>query len=138
MKMTASDLDLLQECAGRNSEEAFSSLVSRHLDLVFSAALRQVGSPQLAEEVAQSVFTDLARNALRLKPDTILSAWLYQVTRRTAIDVVRKEHSATSIGAAKAIAITTIRKTLIAAAIVAAAGTGIYNPLPLTQSAPKG
>src|SRR5206468_12623399 len=55
------------------------------------AALRQVRSSQLAEEVAQSVFADLARNAARLKPDTILTAWLYEVTRRTAINVVRGE-----------------------------------------------
>ena len=82
---------MLQNYADRNSEEAFAELVRRHLDLVYSAALRQVRSPQLAEEVAQSVFTDLARNAGKLKPDTILTAWLYQVTRRTAVDVVRKE-----------------------------------------------
>jgi RNA polymerase sigma factor (sigma-70 family) len=86
-----SDLELLQNYADRNSEEAFAELVRRHLDLVYSAALRQVRSPQLAEEVAQSAFTDLARNAGKLKPDTILTAWLYQVARRTAIDVVRHE-----------------------------------------------
>src|SRR5205085_2624864 len=73
------------------SEEAFAALVHRYLDLVYSAALRQVRSPQFAEEVAQSVFTDLSMNARRLKPDTVLSAWLYQVTRRTAVDVVRRE-----------------------------------------------
>jgi RNA polymerase sigma factor (sigma-70 family) len=66
-------------------------LLKRHLNLTYSAALRQVRSPQLAEEVSQSVFTDLARNAHRLAPDTILTAWLYQVARRTAIDVVRRE-----------------------------------------------
>ena len=65
--------------------------MKRHLDLVYSAGLRQVRSPQLAEEVAQSVFADLSRNAHKLGPDTILPAWLYQVTRRTAIDVVRRE-----------------------------------------------
>ena len=91
MKMAATDLDLLEQYGRHNSEEAFATLVSRRLDLVYSAALRQAGSPQLAEEVAQSVFMDLARNALRLKPGTLLTAWLYQVTRRTAIDVVRKE-----------------------------------------------
>jgi hypothetical protein len=53
--------------------------------LVHSAALRQVRSPQLAEEVSRSVFTDLARAAEKLQPNTILTAWLYQVTRRTAI-----------------------------------------------------
>jgi RNA polymerase sigma factor (sigma-70 family) len=45
----------------------------------------------LAEEVAQSTFINLARHADRLGPDTILTAWLYQVTRREAIDVVRRE-----------------------------------------------
>ena len=57
------DLDLLQQYARNDSEEAFAALVQRHLDLVYSAALRQLRSPQLAEEVAQSVFADLARNA---------------------------------------------------------------------------
>ena len=89
--MTSSDLDLLGQYTSENSQDAFAAVVQRHLDLVYSAALRQVRSPQLAEEVVQSVFTDLARNAHRLAPDTILSAWLYQVTRRTAIDVVRRE-----------------------------------------------
>jgi len=89
--MTGNDLDLLREFAGDQSQDAFTALVHRHLDLVYCAALRQVRSPQLAEEVAQSVFTDLARNASKLKPDTVLIAWLYEVTRRTAINVVRGE-----------------------------------------------
>lgn len=86
-----SDLDLLQLYAHEDSEEAFATLVERHLDLVYSAAVRQVRSPQLAEEIAQSVFTDLARNIRRLQAGTVLTAWLYQVTRRTAIDVIRRE-----------------------------------------------
>src|SRR4051812_25277910 len=89
--MTKSDQDLLGEFTSDQSQDAFTALVQRHLGLVYCAALRQVRSPQLAEEVAQSVFIDLARNAARLKSDTILTAWLYQVTRRTAINVVRGE-----------------------------------------------
>jgi RNA polymerase sigma factor (sigma-70 family) len=89
--MTESDLELLKQYARDGAESAFAEVVRRHVNLVYSAALRQVRSPQLSEEVAQSVFTDLARNAKRLAPDTILTAWLYQVTRRTAIDVVRRE-----------------------------------------------
>jgi len=91
--MSDSDLELLARYSRQDGEDAFAELVRRHLGLVYSAALRQVRSPQLAEEVSQSVFTDLARNAARLKPNTVLSAWLYQVTRRTAIDVVRREAS---------------------------------------------
>lgn len=86
-----SDLDLLGQYARSKTQDAFAEIVRRHVDLVYSAALRQVRSPQLAEEIAQSVFADLARNAGKLKPDTILTAWLYAVTRRTAIDVVRNE-----------------------------------------------
>ena len=86
-----SDLDLLRRFARDNSQDAFAEIVRRHLDLVYSAALRQVRSPQLAEDISQSVFADLARDAGKLKPNTILTAWLYAVTRRTAIDAIRKE-----------------------------------------------
>ena len=91
VEMNETDLDLLHRYTRHDAEDAFAEIVRRHLDLVYSAALRQVRSPQLAEEVAQSAFTDLARQAHRLAPDTVLTAWLYQVTRRTAIDVVRRE-----------------------------------------------
>ena len=85
------DAQLLRDYAEAKSQDAFTQLVRRHLDLVYSAAVRQVRSPQLAEEISQSVFTDLARAADKLKPDTVLTAWLYQVARRTAIDVIRRE-----------------------------------------------
>jgi DNA-directed RNA polymerase specialized sigma24 family protein len=65
-----SDLDLLRRFARENSQDAFTEIVRRHVNLVYSAALRQVRSPQLAEEVAQSVFTDLARNAGKLSKPT--------------------------------------------------------------------
>lgn len=86
-----SDLELLDQYTQGNRQDAFAALLDRHLRLVYSAALRQVRSPQLAEEVTQSVFADLAQNAGKLEPETILTAWLYQVARRTAIDVVRRE-----------------------------------------------
>jgi RNA polymerase sigma factor (sigma-70 family) len=89
--MPINDRDLLEQYARQGADEPFAALVHRHVDLVYTTALRQVRSPQLAEEIAQSVFTDLSRNARRLRPDTVLTAWLYQVTRRTAVDVVRRE-----------------------------------------------
>ena len=89
--MTANDADLLRHFARDQTQEAFAEIVRRHVDLVYSAALRQVRSPQLAEEIAQSVFTDLARVAATPSSQTSLVPWLYTVTRRTAIDVIRKE-----------------------------------------------
>jgi RNA polymerase sigma factor (sigma-70 family) len=89
--MAAEDQRLLAAFLRENSQDAFTALVRRHLNLVYSAALRQVRSPELAEEISQTVFLNLARNAARLKSDTILAAWLYQVTRNAAIDVIRRE-----------------------------------------------
>lgn len=89
--MNETDLQLLQRFARDRAEDAFAELVQRHLTLVYSAALRQVQSSEFAQEVAQSVFLDLARNAGRLPATTQLTAWLFQVSRRTAIDAVRRE-----------------------------------------------
>ncbi len=89
--MSETDLQLLARYVQHRSEDAFAEVVRRHLDLVHSAAMRQVRSPELAEEVVQAVFLQLAKQADRLPPETVLAAWLYQVTRRRAIDVVRHE-----------------------------------------------
>lgn len=91
LNMSETDWELLQRYCRNHAEAAFAELVRRHVNLVYSAALRQIRAPQLAEEIAQSVFCDLARQADRLRADTVLAAWLHQVTRRTAIDVVRRE-----------------------------------------------
>ena len=91
----AKDAELLEEFArapaARAGQDAFTELVNRHLNLVYSAAWRQTRSPQLAEEVAQAAFTQLALHATTLRGGTILTAWLYQVSHRSAIDVVRRE-----------------------------------------------
>jgi RNA polymerase sigma factor (sigma-70 family) len=93
----ASENDKRSGFAREKSQDAFTELVQRKVNLVYSAALRQVRSPQLAEEVAQSVFADLAHSADKLgsgtgfSPVESLTPWLYAVTRRTAIDVIRKE-----------------------------------------------
>ena len=79
--MINDDMDLLRDYATRQSEEAFATLVTRHVNLVYSAALRQTGDPQLAGEITQTVFIILARKAGRLSPKTILAGWLYRTAQ---------------------------------------------------------
>ena len=73
------DALLLRSYAVEGSERAFTQLVSRKVDLIYSVALRQVGGdPHLAAEVTQAVFVDLASKAKRLKASTTLTGWLYR------------------------------------------------------------
>src|SRR5580704_10952323 len=90
-KMTENDSDLLVQFARDHSQDAFSELVNRHLNLVYAAALRQVRSPELAEEISLSVFNRLATHANNLPHDTIVTAWLYKVACNSAVDVIRRE-----------------------------------------------
>src|SRR6267378_8704580 len=85
------DMELLREYALRNSEEAFATLVARHIDLVYSAAWRQVRNHHLAEEITQAVFVILARKARSLRPGTILAGWLFRTARLTGANFLRAE-----------------------------------------------
>ena len=78
------DTNLLREYVRTRSEAAFAALVSRHLALVYSAAVRQVRDAQIAQDVAQTVFIVLARKADRLVAHPGLSGWLLQATRYAA------------------------------------------------------
>ena len=85
------DMELLRQYVLQNSEDAFAALVARHVNLVFSAALRKTGSTAAAEEITQAVFIILARKAGRLGAGTVLSGWLYHTARLTTASYLRTQ-----------------------------------------------
>src|SRR5580765_4872964 len=84
-----SDMELAREYARRNSEAAFAELVQRHVNLVYSVALRFVGNAEDAQDVTQAVFIILAQKVSGLPDKTILTGWLYETTRFTAMKFLR-------------------------------------------------
>jgi RNA polymerase sigma factor (sigma-70 family) len=91
--MTRSDCDLLRNYAADHSEKAFAELVKRHVDLVYSAALRHAnGDAHAAEDIAQEVFKNLAGKAARLVNHASLAGWLYVNARFVASNFRRSEH----------------------------------------------
>jgi RNA polymerase sigma factor (sigma-70 family) len=83
------DMALVAEYAGKHSDGAFSELVRRHVNLVYSVALRYVGQVADAQDVTQAVFIVLARKAGSLRERTVLTGWLYETTRFTAMKFMR-------------------------------------------------
>ncbi len=83
---------LLADYAASGSETAFRDLVSRYVDLVYSAAIRLVnGDTHLAEDVTQIVFADLARLARTLSREVMLGGWLHRHTCFVASKTLRGE-----------------------------------------------
>ena len=104
------DIELLQEYAKSRADELFTALVEGHIDLVFSAALRQVHSQELAQEVTQSVFIELARqkeSQLRrlvdARPDQRVPE-MDLLSDRTWLDIARDADLNTEEGVGRAFA----------------------------------
>ena len=86
------DAELLRRYVEDRSEVAFTELVRLHLNLVYFAALRQVGGDtHRAKDVAQTVFTDLARKAHLLTARPTLTGWLHTSTRFAAAKLRRAD-----------------------------------------------
>ena len=90
--MIPTDAELLRRFSREGSQAAFTELVRRHLNLVYSVALRRLGGDaHRAADVVQSVFVDLARKAENVSSHPMITGWLYTSTRHAADQVQRTE-----------------------------------------------
>ena len=84
------DAELLVRYSTQKSDVAFAELVQRHVGMVYSAALRQLGGDtHLAQDVTQEVFTALARKAHKLSGRATIAGWLYRGTHHAAAQTIR-------------------------------------------------
>jgi RNA polymerase sigma factor (sigma-70 family) len=91
------DAELLRRYVAEHSEPAFSSLVTRYLNLVYATALRELrGDSHRAADVAQQVFITLARKAPALIGHPTLAGWLHNTTRHVALKSNRSEQRRTA------------------------------------------
>jgi RNA polymerase sigma factor (sigma-70 family) len=86
------DTQLLRRYATSRCQEDFAQLVHRHVNLVYSAALRQLrGDHHRAEDVTQAVFIVLAKKARLIGPNVVLGGWLLQTTGYAVKNLLRRE-----------------------------------------------
>ncbi|HTL59119.1 MAG TPA: sigma-70 family RNA polymerase sigma factor [Candidatus Limnocylindrales bacterium] len=86
-----SDKTLIRAYVRDHCESSFSELVHRHIDLVYSTALRVLRDANLAQDVTQRVFLTLARHSAKLQERVSLTGWLHETSRNLAINTVRSE-----------------------------------------------
>ncbi|MEN9678087.1 MAG: hypothetical protein RIS76_3983 [Verrucomicrobiota bacterium] len=85
------DAELLRAYLREGSQDAFAELVRHHVGLVYSAALRHLQEPSVAEEVTQKVFCVLAEKAGSIRDPRVLSTWLHRTSRQLSLHHLRTE-----------------------------------------------
>jgi RNA polymerase sigma factor (sigma-70 family) len=91
--MMTDDQTLLRRFAEKQDEGAFTELVNRHLGMVHGICKRRTGDSQLAEELAQNVFSSLARKAGSIRKDVLIAGWLHRASYLESSHALRAEAS---------------------------------------------
>ncbi len=87
--MADEDRELVRRCLA-GDEQAYRELIERHRRPVFAVALRMVRVAEDAEDLAQETFIRMFRALERYDPERPFAAWLYTITARLAIDLLRR------------------------------------------------
>lgn len=91
---TKDDYELIQYCL-KGNQEAFSELVVRYKNLVYSVILRMVNDHEEANDLAQEVFIKVYKNLDKYSPEYKFSTWIMRITTNLVIDYRRKRKQET-------------------------------------------
>jgi RNA polymerase sigma-70 factor (ECF subfamily) len=93
---SASDAELVRYAAERDDEAAFTELVARYRDRLYTFALRICGSPEEAHDAAQDGLFTAWLNRAKFRGEAPVSTWLFAITRSKTLDVIRRRDKAQS------------------------------------------
>lgn len=84
------------EMVQQGNANAFSFLVNKYQDIVFSIALKVLKNREDAEEMAQEAFIKAFRSIQSFQGKAKFSTWLYSITYNTCITHTRKKKISTT------------------------------------------
>lgn len=85
-----SDEKLLMESV--KDENAFSLLVERWWNKIYSFIYFKIKSPDEAKELTQEVFLKIYLNLENFNPSYKFSTWAFKIAQNLSIDYIRKQH----------------------------------------------
>lgn len=88
-RRSLSDPELVKACLG-GDEEAWSALIDKYKNLIFSIPIKFRFSQEDAADIFQSVCADLIAELPKLRKPKALAAWLIQVTSHKCIERKRQ------------------------------------------------
>lgn len=89
---TSTDHQLIEKTLQGNTQ-AFSVLVARYQNYVFTIAVRMLQNREEAEEVAQDSFIKAFEALSTYRGESKFSSWLYSIVYRKTLDRIRKNNS---------------------------------------------
>ena len=85
----AEEAEIIRRCLA-GDERAHRELLARYERPVFSVALRMLRQREDAEDVTQETFVRMFRALERFDPSRPFAAWLFTITSRLCIDLLRR------------------------------------------------
>jgi len=89
-RMTINNDQIIIDQILEGDTNAFSVLVDRYKDLVFTLAIRMVKNREEAEEVSQDTFIKVYKSLSKFKGNSKFSTWIYKVAYNTCLDRLKK------------------------------------------------